>query len=216
MAKGLLGKKIGMTQIFDENGQVIPVTVIEAGPCRVLQLKTIEKDGYSSIQLGFGQKKQSVVNKPELGHLRKSGSHPPAFVREIRISTDEKYEVGQELKVDIFKPGDYVDITGTSIGKGFQGGMKRWHYSGGPKTHGSMSHRRPGSIGASADPSRVFKGHHMPGRMGGKKKTIQNLKVVRIDPENNLLMVKGAVSGKNNSYLIIKQALKKHNLNETA
>ncbi len=209
MSKGILGKKIGMTRIFNEEGQAVPVTVIEAGPCSVLQVKSTAKDGYSSIQIGYGRKKESKTNKPALGHLKKTGAQPPKYIKEIKTSGDEEFQPGQEIKVDIFEPGEFVDIIGISIGKGFQGGMKRWHYSGGPKTHGSMSHRRPGSIGASASPSRVFKGKHMPGHMGSQVKTIQNIKVVKVDTDNNLIMVKGSVAGKPNSYLIIKQALKK-------
>ncbi|MCK4423393.1 MAG: 50S ribosomal protein L3, partial [Candidatus Omnitrophica bacterium] len=158
---------------------------------------------------GYGRKKESKTNKPALGHLKKTGVQPPKYIKEIKTSGDEEFQPGQEIKVDIFEPGEFVDIIGISIGKGFQGGMKRWHYSGGPKTHGSMSHRRPGSIGASASPSRVFKGKHMPGHMGSQVKTIQNIKVVKVDTDNNLIMVKGSVAGKPNSYLIIKQALKK-------
>ena len=209
MSKGILGKKIGMTRIFNEEGQAVPVTVIEAGPCNVLQLKTSEKDGYSSIQIGYGKKKEAKTNKPALGHLKKAGVQPPSFIKEIKISADEEFQPGQEIKVDIFEPGEFVDITGISIGKGFQGGMKRWNHSGGPKTHGSMSHRRPGSIGTSASPARVLRGKHMPGHMGSEIKTIQNLRIVKVDADNNLIMVKGAVTGKPNSYLIIKQALKK-------
>jgi len=189
--KGILGKKLGMTQIFDEAGRLTPVTVIEAGPCPVLQVKTAEKDGYSAAQIGFGESKRK------------------RFVREIRLSPDQKSEKGQTVKVDIFKQGGFVDVTGTSIGKGFQGGVKKWHWKGGPKTHGSMQHRKPGSIGASADPSRVFKGQHMPGRMGGYQVTMQNAKVVKVDAENNLLLVRGAVPGPDGGFLIIKQAKKK-------
>jgi len=214
---GLLGKKIGMTQAFGTDGEVIPLTVIEAGPCAVLQVKSADRDGYFAIQLGFGEKKESRANKPDLGRFKKAGVPPKRFVREIRVvqgeteKDDKEYKLGQEILVDVFQQGDFVDISGISVGKGFQGGMKRWHWSGGPETHGSMSHRRPGSIGASSDPSRVFKGQHLPGRMGGKKVTTQNLEVVRVDKENNLLLVKGAVPGHKNSYLVIKKAKKKEN-----
>ncbi len=212
---GLLGKKIGMTQAFGTDGEVIPLTVIEAGPCAVLQVKSAERDGYFAIQLGFGEKKESRVGKPDLGHFKKAGVSPKRFVREFRVTRgetekdDKEYKLGREILVDVFQQGDFVDISGISVGKGFQGGMKRWHWSGGPKTHGSMTHRRPGSIGASADPSRVFKGQHLPGRMGGKKITVQNLEVARVDKENSLLLIKGAVPGHKNGYLVIKKAIKK-------
>lgn len=209
MAIGILGKKIGMTQAFKEDGSVVPVTVIEAGPCKVLQLKTPEVDGYRAVQLGFEDKLASYVNKPALGHFKKSGSAAKRFVRELRTQVADRYEVGQEIKVDVFGEGDFVDVTGISIGKGFQGGMKRWGWKGGPGSHGSMFHRRVGSVGASSFPSRVFKGHHMPGRMGGKRKTVQDLKVVKVDLMNNLLLVSGPVPGPRNSYLIIRNAKKR-------
>lgn len=209
MALGILGKKIGMTQIYRENGRIIPVTVIEAGPCYVLQVKSGEKDGYDAVQLGFIEKKEKNVTKPILGRFKKINVTPKRFIREIRISNEQKFEIGQQLKVDVFEIGDAVDITGTSIGKGFQGGMKRWHWKGGKKTHGSTSHRRPGSIGSSTDPSRVFKGHHLPGRMGGDTVTVQNIEVVKVDPENNLLVVEGAVPGAVNGLLVIKKAKKR-------
>ncbi len=209
MAIGILGKKIGMTQAFKEDGSVMPVTVIEAGPCKVLQLKNASVDGYCAVQLGFEAKKASHVNKPALGHFKKAGSAARRFVRELRTQVADRYEVGQEIKVDVFGEGDFVDITGISIGKGFQGGMKRWGWKGGPKSHGSKFHRRVGSVGASSFPSRIFKGHHMPGRMGGKRKTVQNLKVVKVDPANNLLLVGGPVPGPRNSYLIISNARKR-------
>jgi len=209
VAIGILGKKVGMTQVFKEDGSVMPVTVIEAGPCRVLQLKTPEVDGYRAVQLGFGDKKVANVNKPALGHFKRAGSAPNRFLRELRTQEADRYEVGQEIKVDIFGEGDFVDVIGISIGKGFQGGMKRWGWKGGPASHGSMFHRRIGSVGASSFPSRIFKGHHMPGRMGGERKTIQNLKVVKVDPVNNLLLVSGPVPGPRNSYLIIRNARKR-------
>jgi len=209
VAIGLLGKKIGMTQLFKEDGSVVLVTIIKAGPCRVLQLKKPEVDGYRAVQLGFEDKKVSYVNKPALGHFKKTGSSPKKFIREIRITESDKYEVGKVLAVDVFGEGDLVDVTGISIGKGFQGGMKRWGWKGGPSSHGSMTHRRVGSIGASSFPSRVFKGHHMPGRMGGERKTVQNLEVVKVDPENNLLLVSGPVPGPKNGYLIVRNARKK-------
>ncbi len=185
--KGFLGKKIGMTQVFGEEGELVPVTVIEGGPCPVLQVKTKYRDGYDAIVLGFEDKR---------------------FVREIRIKPNEKIEVGQTLGVEGFTSGDYVDITGVTIGKGFQGGMKRWHWKGGRATRGSMHHRKPGSIGSSSDPSRVFKGHHLPGHMGNVVRTTQNLEVVDVDPANSLLLVKGSVPGKL-GYVMVKPALKK-------
>lgn len=208
MATGILGRKIGMTELFRDDGRIVPVTVIEAGPCYVLQIRTKDKDGYDAVQLGFGDKREKSTNKPELGKFKKVNLSPKRFIRELRITPEQKFEIGQQLKVDVFAAGDAVDVMGTSIGKGFQGGMKRWHWKGGPKTHGSMSHRRPGSIGSSSDPSRVFKGHHLPGRMGGDRVTVQNLEVVKIDSENNLLLVEGAVPGPRNSLLIIKKAKK--------
>lgn len=209
MAIGILGKKIGMTAIFNKDGNPVPVTVIEAGPCPVLQIKNMEKEKYSAIQLGFEDKKETLVTKPMLSRFKKLNLSPKRFIKEIRISPEEKYEVGQEIKVDILNAGDYVDITGTSIGKGFQGGMKRWNWRGGKGSHGSTQHRAPGSIGSSTTPGRVFRGHHLPGRMGNKQITVQNLEIVNTDKENNLLLVKGCVPGHDNSYLVIKKAIKK-------
>ena len=209
MAIGILGRKIGMTETFEKDGKLTPVTIIEAGPCLVLQLKVPDLDGYRAVQLGFADKKENRTKRPLLGHFKKAGVKPKRFIKEIRISDKDKYTIGREIKVDIFKEGDFVDISGRTIGKGFQGGMKRWGWSGGPASHGSMTHRRPGSIGASAYPSRVVKGHHLPGRMGGNRRTVQNLKVIKVDPENNMLMVKGAVPGHKNSYLVIRNASKK-------
>jgi len=206
---GILGKKLGMTQIFEEDGRLIPVTVIEAGPCPILQVKDEKKEGYRAIQMGFGVKKEARTTKPLLGHFKKAKSQPVQFVKEVRLDAEQKYEVGQMVEVDIFKCGNCVDVTGISIGKGFQGGVKRWHWKGGPKTHGSMQHREPGSIGASSDPSRVFKGQHLPGRMGGKKVTIQNLRVVKVDKENGLLVVQGHVPGPDGNLLMIKLSKKK-------
>ena len=200
---GLLGKKIGMTQIFSEDGKRVSVTAIEAGPCPILAVKG------ENIQIGFDLAKENRVKKPILGIFKKLNIAPRKLIREFLKDPAKEYKIGEELKVDLFKPGDFVDITGTSIGKGFQGGMKRWHWHGGPKTHGSTSHRRVGSIGSTTSPGRVFKGHHMPGHMGACRTTLQNLRVVKIDPENNLLLVKGAVPGHKNSYLIIREAKKK-------
>lgn len=200
---GILGKKLGMTQIFSEDSKRIGVTVIEAGPCSVLAVK--EKN----IQLGFDLVRESRLKKPQLGYFKKINVKPLKIVKEISKEPAKEYKVGDEIKVDVFKPGDFVDITGTSIGKGFQGGVKRWHWAGGPRTHGSMSHRRVGSIGSSTSPGRVLKGHHMPGHMGDCRVTTQNLKVVKVDLENNLLLVEGSVPGYKNSYLVIRKAKKK-------
>ena len=205
MIRGLLGKKLGMTQIFDEDGTVVPVTVVEAGPCTVLELK----ESPNKIKLGFGSIKESRVNKAQLGFFKKISVSPVRIVKEF-FSTDNKdYKVGQEVKVDCFKPGEYVDVTGTSVGKGFQGGMKRWHWKGGPAGHGSMHHRRVGSIGASADPSRTLRGTNMPGQMGDKRATVQGLQVMDVDTENNTILIKGAVPGHQNSILMINRSQKK-------
>lgn len=192
-----------MTQVFTEDGKLIGVTAIEAGPCSILAVK--EK----SIQIGFSPVKENRLKKPELGYFKKLNIAPLRVIREVSRETNQEYKVGGEIKVDLFKAGDFVDIIGTSIGKGFQGGMKRWHWKGGPASHGSTSHRRVGSIGSSTTPGRVWKGHHMPGHMGAVRVTAQNLKVVKLDLEKNLLLVKGAVPGHKNSYLIIRQAKKK-------
>ncbi|MFA5145270.1 MAG: 50S ribosomal protein L3 [Candidatus Omnitrophota bacterium] len=203
--KGILGKKIGMTQVFREDGELVQVTAIEAGPCPVLAVK--EK----SIQVGFDLvKKESRLKKPLLGFFKKINIAPCKVIRELLREPAKEYKVGEELKADLFKPGDFVDITGVSIGKGFQGGVKRWHWHGGPQTHGSMSHRRIGSLGSSTTPGRVWKGHHLPGHMGVKQTTLQNLLVIKADPSTNLLLVRGAVPGHKNSYLIIKKAKKKN------
>lgn len=209
MSLGILGRKKGMTQVFRDDGRVIPVTVVEAGPCTVLQVKTKAKDGYEAVQIGFCDKKEKLMRKPELGKFKKINVTPKRFIKEIRTAADQKFEVGQELKVDIFAAGDAVDVTGTSIGKGFQGGMKRWHWKGGKETHGSTSHRRPGSIGSTTTPGRVIRGHHLPGRMGGDTVTTQNLEVVKVDLENNLIVLEGSVPGPDNSLLMIKKAKKR-------
>ncbi len=206
---GLLGRKIGMSQVFEKGGMVVPVTLIQAGPCPILQVKTKEKDGYSAIQLGFGEKKTKNTTKPVLGKFNKLKIEPKAVIRELRVNNIEEYKVGQTLNVEMFNVRDLCDVTGISIGKGFQGGVKRWHWKSGDKGHGSMSHRRPGSIGGSSNPSRVFKGHHLPGRMGGKKTTVQHLEVVKVDKENNLLVLRGSVPGHDNGILIIRKGLKK-------
>jgi large subunit ribosomal protein L3 len=200
---GIVGKKLGMTQVFTDDGKLVGVTVIEAGPCPILAIKD------KSIQVGFDILKESRVKKPLLGFFKKINIAPRKVIRELLKEPAKEYKVGDELKVDIFAVGDFVDVTGSSIGKGFQGGMKRWHWHGGPQTHGSTSHRRVGSIGSTTTPGRVWKGHHMPGHMGAAQATLQNLRVVKVDAQNNILLVKGAVAGKKNSYLIIKKAIKK-------
>ncbi|HQJ15864.1 MAG TPA: 50S ribosomal protein L3 [Candidatus Omnitrophota bacterium] len=199
----ILGKKIGMTQLFDKAGDKVSVTVIEAGPCPVLAVRT------KALQLGFGDIKEKSLSKPQAGYFKKLGIRPRAFVREVDTDAATQAKVGDEVKADIFACGDYVDVTGISKGKGFQGGMKRWHWGGGPATHGHTSHRRIGSIGSTTTPGRVWKGHHLPGHMGNDRVTTQNLMVVRVDAANNLLVLKGAVPGHNNSYCIIRKAKKK-------
>jgi len=209
VAKGILGRKLGMTQVFDERGHVVPVTVIEAGPCVVVQKKTPENDGYSAIQVGFGSMRESLANKPLRGHFQKAGIRPLRFLREFRVDNVESYEVGQQIKVDIFAPGEKVDVTGTSKGKGFAGGIKRHGFQRGPMKHGSKYHRRPGSLAAKG-PARVFKGRRLPGHMGVERVTVQNLEVVRVDPERNLLVLRGAVPGPRRSLVMIRSAVKAH------
>ncbi len=210
MLKGIIGRKLGMTQIFDDNGEVVPVTVIEAGPCAIVQIKTKEKEGYNALQLGFLPKKPSRTNKPLLGHFRKCGKGPFYVLKEFRVDSVEGFELGQEITVEVFKAGDYVDVTGWSKGRGFAGVMKRHGFSGAPGSHGTHEYfRHGGSIGAAADPSRTFKGKRMPGHYGNERVTVQNLKVMDVKPDKNLLIVKGAVPGAVNSILIIRQAKKK-------
>ena len=207
MIQGLLGRKLGMTQIFDETGVVHPVTVVEAGPCVVTQVKTPEKDGYGAVQLGFGLDKR--LNRPEQGHRRASGFQSRTL-REIRADDPSEFQVGQVLKADVFANGEAVDVTGTSKGRGFQGGVKRHGFHGGPKTHGqSDRHRAPGSIGSSATPGRVYKGMRMAGHMGNERVTVQNLKVLRVDTERNLLLIEGSVPGPNKGLVVIRRAAKK-------
>jgi large subunit ribosomal protein L3 len=209
MEKGLIGRKLGMTQVFSDEGSAVPVTLIEVGPCVVIQKKSLEKDGYSAVQLGFGRKKPKRVTKPLQGHFKKADKGFFQALREFRIDNPDDYEVGAELGADIFSAGDYVDIVGTSKGRGFAGAVKRHGFKGGKATHGSMFHRAPGSIGASADPSRVLKGTKLPGHMGDSRVTVQNLLVFGVRPERNLLMVKGSVPGSANGIVLIKNAVKK-------
>ncbi|MGG1555978.1 MULTISPECIES: 50S ribosomal protein L3 [Paenibacillus] len=206
--KGILGKKLGMTQMFTAEGNVVPVTVIQAGPCVVLQKKDVDNDGYESIQIGFEDVKASRTNKPELGHAKKAGATPKRYVKEIRGIQLGDYEVGQELKADLFAEGEFVDVTGTSKGKGFQGNIKRHNQSTGPMAHGSRYHRGPGSMG-SIQANRVPKGKNLPGQMGNETVTLQNLQILKVDAERNVLLVKGSIPGPKNSYVSVKSAVKK-------
>ena len=207
MIEGIIGKKIGMTQIFDDPGNVIPVTVIKAGPCTVVQKKTEEKDGYSAVQISLAEEKASYkANKPAVGHFKQADIPPSRMLREFRFDIKSEIKPGDQFFVDVFKAGDKVMIVGSSKGKGFAGVVKRWGFHGGRKTHGSMFHRRPGSIGCSAYPSRVVKGKKMPGQMGNERVSVKNLTVIESDKENNLLVVKGAVPGAKGGYLLIKKA----------
>ena len=208
MKKALIGKKVGMTQIFDENGTVIPVTVLEAGPCVVAQVKTLENDGYEAVQLGFGEVKENKLNKPEKGHFAKAGLEAKKHLREFRLESVEGVKVGDEVKADVFEAGEKVDVQGTSKGKGFQGVIKRHGQHRGPMGHGSMYHRRPGSMGSTSTPGRVFKGKKLPGHMGRVTITIQNLDVVRVDMDKNVILLKGSVPGAKGSILKIKSAVK--------
>ena len=208
MKKGIIGRKIGMTQIFDEKGNVIPVTVIEAGPCVVAQVKTEETDGYNAIQLGFGEVKDKHINKPEAGHFAKAKLANKKHLREFRLESIENYKVGDEIKADIFEAGEKIDVQGTSKGKGFQGVIKRHGQHRGPMGHGSMYHRRPGSMGSTSTPGRVFKGKKLPGHMGKVTVTIQNLDVVRVDMDKNVLLVKGSVPGPKGAILKVKSTVK--------
>ncbi len=205
MSKVILGRKLAMTQIFDEN-VLIPITIVEAGPCIIVQRKVKEKNGYNAIQLGFLEVNENRVNKPELGHFRKSEVRPQKYLREIRVKDIGNLKIRDEIRVDVFKEGDLVDVVGISKGKGFAGVVKRYGFKGGPASHGAGGwRRRPGSIGASADPSRVFKGKKMPGKMGAEKKTVRNLEIVKVDKKENLLLIRGSLPGIKGSLLIIKK-----------
>ena len=209
MIKGILGKKLGMTQIFAGDGKRIPVTVVEAGPCVILQKKTVATDGYNALQLGFGERKAHRTNKPEMGHFRKAGKGAFDALREVRVDNVDAFNVGDEITcASVFAAGDNIDVIGTSKGKGFQGVIKRWNFAGGRATHGSMFHRAPGSIGCSAWPSRVFKGKKMAGQMGNARVTTQNLQVVEVRPEQNLVLVKGAIPGPKNGLVMIRKGIK--------
>ncbi len=207
--QAILGIKIGMTQVVSPEGNFIPCTVLEAGPCLVTDLKTQEKHGYKAAQVGFGDDvKEKNLSKAAKQNFAKNNIKPKRYLREIRLEANETLTLGQEIKADIFKAGDLLDIQGTSIGKGFAGGMKKWHWRGGKSSHGSMHHRRIGSIGASSFPSRTWPGHHMPGRLGAKKITVQNLEVLKVDAESNMLVVRGSVPGGDNALLYIRRSLK--------
>lgn len=203
-----MGKKVGMTQIFNEQGKVIPVTVVEAGPCVVLQKKTVESDGYEAIQVGFGDIRERLVNKPKTGIFKKAGVNVKRYIREFRLEDVSAYEVGTEIKADVFAAGDKVDVSGVSKGKGFQGTIKRWNAHRGPMSHGSKFHRAVGSMGASSDPSRTFKNKRMPGHMGAVNTTVLNLEVVKVMPEKNVILIKGGVPGPNKGMVIIRNSVK--------
>lgn len=204
--KAILGKKVGMTQIFTEEGNVVPVTVVEAGPCVVVAKKTIESDGYNAIQVGFGAVKENRVNKPEAGHFKKTGVEMRKVLREFRTDDVESYEIGQEIKADVFENGDIIDVTGTSKGKGYAGAIKRYGQHRGPMAHGSKYHRGHGSMGTRV--AKVYKGHHMPGHLGNVKKTIQNLRIVGVDAERNMLLIRGSIPGANGQVVTVKKAVK--------
>jgi large subunit ribosomal protein L3 len=208
MAIGLLGKKLGMSQVFDEKGAAIPVTVVEVGPCPILQKRIPEKDGYSAIQIGFGARKPKNVTAPMIGHFKKAGVDPTACIREMRLEDTNGYEVGQILKVDLFEIGEHVDISGVSRGRGFSGTIRRFNSRRGPTSHGSNYHRRPGSGGQSSDPSRVYKGKIGAGQCGNEKVTVQNLTVIGSEPERNLLLIKGSIPGARNGFVVIHKSKK--------
>ena len=208
MKKAILGKKLGMTQLFDENGVLIPVTVIEAGPCRVTQKKTDENDGYTAVQLGFGEKKEKHTTKPMQGHFKKAGTAYMKYLKEFKLDGAADMNVGDEVKADVFAEGEIIDVTGITKGKGYAGTIKRWGTHRGPMTHGSGYHRGPGSMGACSTPSRVMKGKHLAGHLGVEKVTIQNLAVIKVDAEKNIIAVKGAVPGPKGGMVIIKDSVK--------
>lgn len=208
MIQGILGKKLGMTQVFAMDGRRIPVTVVEAGPCVVLQKKTVATDGYNAIQVGFGPRKTHRTNQPEMGHFKKAGKGAFYSLREFRVENVDEYNIGDEIRCEVFAAGDVVDVTGNSKGKGFQGVIKRWNFAGGRSSHGSKFHRAPGSIGCSAWPSRVFKGKKMAGQMGNARVTTQNLVIVDVRAEQNLILVRGAIPGPKNGLVTIRKGVK--------
>jgi large subunit ribosomal protein L3 len=201
--KGIIGRKVGMTRIFNEDGKVVPVTVIEAGPCPVIQVRTGDRDGYDAMQLGFDTRKEQRTTKPLMGHFRKSGAAPARVLKEVRLDDASGVEIGSQVKADIFKVGERVKITGFSKGKGFQGVVKRWGFHGGPDSHGSKTHREAGSIGQCATPAKVWKNRKMPGQAGNRRVTVKNLEVVQVDAEKNLIAVRGAVPGHVRSYVLV-------------
>jgi large subunit ribosomal protein L3 len=208
MKKAILGRKLGMTQVFNENGKIVPVTVIEAGPCVVVQKKTTEKDGYEAIQVGFDDIRTNLVNKPKAGHFNKAGVSLKRVLKELRLEDCSSYEVGQEFKADIFTAGEKIDVSGVSKGKGFQGVIKRWNAHRGPMSHGSKFHRAVGSMGASSDPARTFKNKKLPGHMGNVNTTVLNLEVVKVMPEKNIILIKGGVPGPNKGFIVIRNSVK--------
>jgi large subunit ribosomal protein L3 len=206
MVNALIGKKLGMSQLFSPDGEVTPVTVIQAGPCTVTQIKSVDSDGYNAVQLGFGERKPERTQKPLLGHFKKSGKGPFAVVREVRVDDVGEFELGQEVSADIFQVGELVQVVGRSKGKGFAGTIKRWNFSRGPMSHGGMNKRPPGSVGCSASPSRVIKGRKMPGQMGNRSATVKGLMVVDVRPEENIILIRGAVPGGRNGVVFIKKS----------
>ncbi|HAH97589.1 MAG TPA: 50S ribosomal protein L3 [Firmicutes bacterium] len=208
MPVGILGRKVGMTQIFTPEGRAVPVTVVEAGPCTVMQTKTLERDGYTSVQLGFGEKRENRTNKPLLGHFAKANAKPVSYLREFALEEGENLTVGQEIKADMFKEGEIVDVVGTSKGKGFAGAIKRHNFNRAAMSHGSMYHRRPGSL-SGTDPARVFKGRRLPGHLGMERVTTRGLEVVRVDAERNLLLIKGSVPGSRGGMVLVKRTTKR-------
>jgi large subunit ribosomal protein L3 len=206
MVNALIGKKLGMSQLFSPNGEVTPVTVIQVGPCTVTQIKSVDSDGYNAVQLGFGERKPQRTKKPLLGHFKKSGKGPFAVVREVRVDDIGEFELGQEVSADIFQVGELVQVVGRSKGKGFAGTIKRWNFSRGPMSHGGMNKRAPGSVGCSATPARVIKGRKMPGQMGNRKATVKGLMVVDVRPEENIILIRGAVPGGRNGVVFIKKS----------
>ncbi len=208
MKQAILGKKVGMTQVFREDGTMVPVTVVLAGPCPVTQIKTVDHDGYDAVQMAFMPVREKLITKPEMGHLKKAGVEAHRYVKEFRLDDCSQYQVGSVIKADVFEKGEHVDVTGTSKGKGFEGNIKRWNQGRGRKTHGSHSYRVAGSLGACTYPGEVFKTKHLPGHMGRERITVQNLEIVRSDAERNLLLIKGAIPGANGGLVLVKSTIK--------
>ena len=208
MKQAILGKKIGMTQVFCEDGRMVPVTVVLAGPCPVTQIKTVDHDGYDAVQMAFMPVREKLITKPEMGHLKKAGVEAHRYVKEFRLDDCSQYQVGSVIKADVFEKGEHVDVTGISKGKGFEGNIKRWNQARGRKTHGSHSYRVAGSLGACTYPGEVFKTKHLPGHMGRERITVQNLEIVRSDAERNLLLIKGAIPGANGGLVLVRSTIK--------